>query len=78
MQFIHQTIENKSQLTYLFELIDGMCESSFANLVATHVGIPTNLIERSKEVSEDRLILIANSIMECVIIVTSTLTFDKG
>jgi DNA mismatch repair ATPase MutS len=68
MKFIHEILENKSQLTYLFELIDGICESSFANLVATHVGIPTNLVERSKEVSEDRLILITNSILKCVIL----------
>lgn len=50
MKFLEQDEAASGGITYLYELVNGICPSSFAHHVAEQVGVPSNLIKRSSKV----------------------------
>lgn len=44
-------IENKDQVTYLYQLEDGVAESSHAMAVAQAVGLPDRVLQRAQQVA---------------------------
>ena len=42
----------KDMIVYEFKMVDGVCESSFADEVATRAGVPHSIIMRAREIRE--------------------------
>ncbi|XP_035698854.1 mutS protein homolog 5-like [Branchiostoma floridae] len=47
-----ETIQDGEQLVFLYQLVDGVADSSYACTIAAQVGLPSELISRGAEVSE--------------------------
>ncbi|XP_066299080.1 mutS protein homolog 5-like [Branchiostoma lanceolatum] len=47
-----ETIQDGEQLVFLYQLVEGVAESSYACTIAAQVGLPSELISRGAEVSE--------------------------
>ncbi|MEQ2273437.1 hypothetical protein XENORESO_004152 [Xenotaenia resolanae] len=47
-----ETAMDRDELVFLYQLKEGICQSSYAANIATLAGLPTSLVQRAVEVSE--------------------------
>ena len=58
MRFVFQTmevLENGHELVFLYQLIDGSVNCSFARHIASLAGLPEELLDRASQVQPSRL-----------------------